>query len=216
MFISDRMTRDVITVTEDATIEQAARTLADGRFHQLPVVRDGDRLVGIATDRDLRNVHGERERSGPVRRIMTARPVTVSPGEPLEEALLLLHRHRFGSLPVVTPAVPSERDELALPRLVGIITRTDILSALIDMLGIEEPGTRLEVELPEAAPGRICDAVRAATGGGARIISLVFSGRRSARRQRLYIRLSTIDPRPAIDALAEAGYRMADPYCTLL
>ena len=103
-----------------------------------------------------------------------------------------------------------------MPRLVGIITHTDILSALIEMLGLDQPGTRIEVELPDASPGCISNALAAVGQCNVRIISMVVCDGLDGRRQRLYLRLSTIDPRPAIHALVEGGFRLADPFCKLV
>jgi acetoin utilization protein AcuB len=50
--IGDLMTKDVITVTEDTPLEEAARIMADSKVGGLPVVRDG-KLVGIITETDL-------------------------------------------------------------------------------------------------------------------------------------------------------------------
>lgn len=214
MFVSDRMTREVITVDEGETVQTAIDRLGKHRIHQLPVVRDGDRLVGMVTDRDLRSVHTDEVRLGPVSEIMSTRLVTVSPGQPLEDALLQLHRHRFGALPVARPVGGAGED--AVLRLVGIITRTDILAALIDMLGIEQVGTRLEVELPHGNVGRVSDALQIVADSNAQVISIICSGKQGSEARRLYLRLATIDPRSAIDALTEAGFTIANPTCELM
>ena len=78
------------------------------------------------------------------------------------------------------------------------------------MLGVEEPGSRLEVLLPTADCEQICGAVGAGGRGGARIVALAFSTRPGGDH-RLYVRLSTIDPRHAAEALAESGYRLVEP-----
>src|SRR3990172_6667271 len=62
-------------------------------------------------------------------------------GHPIpEDALLILHRRRFGALPVVEGR-----------KLVGIVTKADILAAFIDTLSIEGIGVRIEVILPQSA-----------------------------------------------------------------
>jgi acetoin utilization protein AcuB len=59
--------------------------------------------------------------------IMTRKLFTVTPDTPLVEAARLLHAHKIGGLPVVEGEV-----------LVGIITETDLLQALIDLLAVRE------------------------------------------------------------------------------
>jgi acetoin utilization protein AcuB len=216
MFVSDRMNRDVITIDEGETVRQAAQRMADHHVHQLPVVRQKQCLVGIVTDRDVRSAHEASKLDGPVSAIMTREPIAVWPGAPLEDALLLLYRHRFGALPVVVAAAADCCLGKGMHRLVGIISRTDILAALIEMLGIEEPGTRIEVELPEPSATAVVGAVNAVASSNTRVVSMILSGRSDTRARRLYIRLSTIDPRRAIDALREAGYLIASPACEMI
>jgi acetoin utilization protein AcuB len=210
MFIRDWMTQSVVTTQEHETVQQAGDLMAAYRIHQLPVVRGGDRLVGIVTDRDIRTAAADAAKgSQPIARIMTANPVTVGAEQPLEEAMLLLHQHRFGSLPVVAPPPTGGAGDDALPRLVGLITHTDLLAATIAMLGVEEPGSRLEVRLPDADCGQVCGALQAIGRGGARIVALALSTRPDSTR--LYVRLSTIDPRQAAESLTDAGYRLLEP-----
>ncbi|GAB4239258.1 MAG: acetoin utilization AcuB family protein [Deltaproteobacteria bacterium] len=155
MFVGPRMKRDLVTVTPGTTLEVAARLLTAHRIHHLPVVEEGDRLAGIVSDTDLRKATldgmfggADRGDSGaPVTagEIMTRNPVTLSPGDTLDDAMLVLSRERFGALPVVEEG----------NRLVGIVTKADILSALLATLDIEGVGVRFEVvlkrDLAEAA-----------------------------------------------------------------
>ena len=144
MFVGPRMKRDLVTVTPGATLEEAARLLTAHRIHHLPVVEEGNRLAGIVSDTDLRNAtldgmfggaeRGDSGRPVTVGEIMTRELVTLSPGDTLDDAMLVLTRRRIGALPVV------EGD-----RLVGIVTKADILTALLSTLDIEGLGVRIEV-----------------------------------------------------------------------
>src|SRR5512135_809187 len=55
MFVGPRMKRDLVTVTPGATLEEAARLLTAHRIHHLPVIEEGNLLVGIVSDTNLRN-----------------------------------------------------------------------------------------------------------------------------------------------------------------
>jgi acetoin utilization protein AcuB len=80
-------------------------------------------------------------RTGIVMEIMTRDVITVTPEDTIEDALLILHQKRFGALPVVEGR-----------KLVGIITKADILAAFVDTLRIEGiGGVRIEVILPRDA-----------------------------------------------------------------
>ncbi|RMG59645.1 MAG: CBS domain-containing protein [Deltaproteobacteria bacterium] len=63
MFVGRRMTKRVIAVTPDTTLREAARLLKENRIHHLPVV-EGERLVGIISDTDIRNATFEKKGEG--------------------------------------------------------------------------------------------------------------------------------------------------------
>ena len=135
--VSDFMIRQVITVTPDDNLRQAAERMRARGCRRLPVVED-DRLIGIISDRDVRLALASpfvlRERwyddklldETPVRACMALQVETISPDTPLIQAATLMRDSKIGGLPVV------EKD-----RLVGIITETDMLNALIQLLIVE-------------------------------------------------------------------------------
>jgi acetoin utilization protein AcuB len=108
--------------------------MREGGFRRLPVVEDG-RLIGIVTDRDLRRASNSplvvRERwydnflmdHIQVGACMTSEPITVAPRTLIVDAACILRDHKIGGLPVVDGH-----------RLVGIVTETDLLNYLIDLL----------------------------------------------------------------------------------
>jgi acetoin utilization protein AcuB len=139
--VSDFMTRQVITVTPDDRLHQAAERMQARGCRRLPVVED-DRLVGIISDSDVRLALASpfvmRERwyddklldETPVRACMSLQVEVVSPDTPLYCAAMLMRDNKIGGLPV------TEKD-----RLVGIITETDMLNALIQLLMVEPVST---------------------------------------------------------------------------
>jgi len=131
MDVSQWMTKSLMTIKPKDTIRQARERLAKYRVNQLPVVVD-EKLVGIVTDRDVRDAYPSSLRlfygkdvdefgdSHTVEEIMTYHVVTVTPQTSLREAGQRLRRQRFGALPVVEQG-----------KLVGIITRSDVLDAML-------------------------------------------------------------------------------------
>lgn len=108
------MILDPVTVASDDSVRRALDLMSDYRVSGLPVV-DGERLVGILTNRDVRFVQDAE--SILVRDVMTSENlVTVPMGTTLEEAKEHLHRHRIEKLLVV------DDDN----RLCGLITMKDI------------------------------------------------------------------------------------------
>jgi CBS domain-containing protein len=136
MRVRDCMTRGVVTVHPDTLVRGAAEMMRTRRLRHLPVVDRAGRLVGIVTDRDLRQFIFDplvqaRLVRGPaslealtIRDVMTWGVITVAPEMEIREAARRLHEQKIGALPVV------DRD-----RLVGILTEHDVLAAFEKILG---------------------------------------------------------------------------------
>lgn len=100
--------RRLVTAPPDATASDAAALMKEGNVGAVLVV-DGGRLVGIFTERDVvyRVIAAGRDpRATPLREVMTAQPVCVSPEETFGWALLLMHEHGFRHAPVVAEGRP--------------------------------------------------------------------------------------------------------------
>jgi acetoin utilization protein AcuB len=105
-----------------------------------------------------------------------------------------MFRRRIGALPVVEDG-----------RLVGIITETDVLGVLTEMMGATQTASRVEIEIP-ASPGILTDVIRIVEGQQVEIASLVTLPAREGARRLLILRLRTINPDPVVKALTECGY----------
>jgi acetoin utilization protein AcuB len=131
MKVSQLMTRSLITVSPDDSVEGAVRLLRQRGVRHLLVLKKG-RLVGIVSDRDIKRAL-DPERAGRkklmnlgglffllepilIREIMTRNVVTIGPELSIQEAASIMVTERFGALPVVKNDEP-----------VGIVTETDLL-----------------------------------------------------------------------------------------
>jgi CBS domain-containing membrane protein len=135
MDVSDLMSTDLVTLTEDETLTDAQRCMARGRIRHLPVVRDG-RLVGLVTHRDLlaasfsifAEVEANEQRrvfsTVPVVELMHRDVVTVSPNLGASQAARILLENKYGCLPAV-----GEGGEL-----LGIVTEADFLRLTVRLL----------------------------------------------------------------------------------
>lgn len=137
MRIAAWMKHPVVTVRPRDTARHAREVMEKHRVNQLPVVVDG-RLVGIVTDRDLRDAFPSvfelaeatgRHRSPetdpgtiPVEDVMTRDVLTLASGLFIADAARLMRRQRIGAIPIVDGG-----------RLVGILTRSDVLDALVEV-----------------------------------------------------------------------------------
>ncbi|MGA7871857.1 MAG: CBS domain-containing protein [Candidatus Binatus sp.] len=128
MIVADLMTPSPATVVPNDTLEAARKKMEAGRFRQVPVV-DQQRLVGILTDRDMRQHIGQLAHTR-VHAVMSAHPFSVHPSTPVEKAAHLLTANKIGSVPVIEDG-----------KLVGIITATDMLRALEAVLGASSEAT---------------------------------------------------------------------------
>jgi acetoin utilization protein AcuB len=193
--VRDVMATDLVTVRPDETARHAYRLMRDHRFRHLPVVERG-RLVGVLSDRDLRPVLlSPTLARARVKELMSEDVTTVALDAPVEEAASLLVVKKIGCLPVVADGA-----------LVGIVTETDLLAVLVELLGLLTQSTRLDVGVaggPDAYE-RIVEIIRGQDG---RIIS-VGAVPGSAGKTVFSVRLEPRDPRPIVDALQAAGFEV--------
>jgi acetoin utilization protein AcuB len=120
------------------------------KFRRLPIVDDG-RLVGIVTDRDLREVSASPATTlsifelnyllakMKVKDIMKRNVITISAEATIEEAALSMYEHRIGGLVVI--------DDTG--GVAGVLTETDIFKSFVDIMGLAEGKTRLTIEVEE-------------------------------------------------------------------
>jgi acetoin utilization protein AcuB len=127
MLIRHWMTKSPVTIGPGETLSEARHRMDKGNFRRLPVVESGQ-LVGIITDRDLRQHAGQLDRTR-VGAVMASPVITVSPDMLLDQAANLLVKSKVGGLPV-----------MAGRELVGIITAIDMLRAFGQVLGTSEEG----------------------------------------------------------------------------
>jgi acetoin utilization protein AcuB len=134
-FVREIMTTHLTTLNHDAKLLDAALLMRSSGFRHLPVVKDG-RLVGVVSDRDVHRAspsifsnlspdeYNRLFETTPVEKVMTHGPVTASPDTPIREIVELMVEQKFGSVVVVD----GER------RLLGIVTTTDLLRVLSQLL----------------------------------------------------------------------------------
>jgi acetoin utilization protein AcuB len=121
------MSKNPVTIGPRETLADAKREMDGGGFRRLPVLERGE-LIGIITDRDVRQHVGQLEHTR-VDAVMTKPVVTLTPHMLLDEAANLLVKHKIGGLPIVEDG-----------KLVGIITAIDMLRAFGQVLGTAEEG----------------------------------------------------------------------------
>ena len=157
MFVTEMMKTDLVAVTPETKLSEAKSLMDQGNFRHLPVVDGEGKLVGIVTDRDMRDAHPSslldeesyqqtlaRVMQHTIAEIMTKDPITIAPYYTLQDTLLIIGKKKVGALPVV--------DEEG--HLQGIMSTRDLLRAFVNIMGIEEPGTLLCI-LVDEQPGQL-------------------------------------------------------------
>jgi acetoin utilization protein AcuB len=211
LLVKDSMTREVVVLSPETTAGEALALCRERRIRHLPVLEAG-RLVGIVSDRDLRSAApglGDPARASALEKIrvsevMTRDVVTTRPDDPIEEAANRMREKRIGCLPV--------EDE----RLVGILTSSDVMEALVQLIGAHEPGSRLVASMPDR-PGALAGAAGIFGVLGINIVSAVAGSRQEPPPgeegpwRAAIFRIDTIDPTEAIETLEQAGYSVLWP-----
>lgn len=207
MLVGKRMNTNPAIVSKDFSLKQALELTKKHRIRHLPVV-DGKKLLGIVSDRDLRQasassataleIHELRYLLDRIKvsEIMTKKVITTTPDTPIEVAAKIMRDNMIGCLPVV------DKDEF-----VGLITETEILDIFLEVMGIHEPSSRLELELPDR-PGVFADITAIIKGFDINIVSVITIPHAEGENGIVIMRIKTMNPEPVVKAIQKAGYRI--------
>ena len=139
LFVEGAMTRDVATLNERDTVDQANQLLVQKRLRALPVLSADGKISGIVTMKDVTRVPNEQTTSTNVTKIMTQNVITIGPRDSLFEALRKMTTNGISQMPVV---------EQPNGKLIGIISMTDLFRAYNK--SVSESISLEEVEAPAA------------------------------------------------------------------
>ena len=196
MLVARRMSRDPISISPEASIQEAIELMKTHSIRHLPVVDGQERLVGWVSDTELRGVFiASMIEELMVGDVMIADPITVSSSDVLEQAALLISKHKIGGMPVLEDG-----------KLVGIITVVDILEAFVDIMGVLGSSSRLDVRLGDSRDAfpEVSRIIREHDG---EIISVGILSQESP--ERIYsFRIEKCDTEPLREALEEQGYEV--------
>jgi len=211
MHMRDIMTTDVITVHSDTHIIDAKRLMEANKLKRLPVLRRG-KLVGIVTKQSLDKVVPPEPNPRdllefsynisslyrtPVKDIMKKDVVTVTPDTTVEEAVWLAQKKKVGALVVVEDG-----------QVVGIATTNDFFYKILNkILGIDMPGTRLEV-VGGGEGEALEEIISCLNKSEQNITTLHIYKRRGRAKKNLVIHLDSHDVEQCIAELENKGYKV--------
>ena len=193
MPVQNWMTTDVVSVGPDTSLLKVGKLMKDHHIRRIPVVDENGQVVGIISDRDVRDASPSKATTLDMyemhyllaelkaKNIMTAKPITVKPTDTVEQAALIMLDNKVGGLPVVDDS----------GKLVGIISDHDVFKALVDITGARMGGLQFAIELPDQ-PGTarpLFDLLRA---HNARLLSVLTVSNADGNRQ-LFIRVRDLE-----------------------
>ena len=207
-YIKEKMKKNPVTIGPEASFYEARAIIRDKGIRHLPVVDKSNELVGIVTDRDIRqaapsdastlSVHELHYLLGKLKvsAFMTPKDklITITPEMIIEEAVQLMHDYKIGCLPILDGK-----------KLVGIITETDVLDFMVDIFGLRLKGTRLTVAI-EDKPGQMHGILEIFKKNNINIISIVSPSYKVDGKRVAAIRIETHSYEALVKELEKAGY----------
>jgi acetoin utilization protein AcuB len=194
MLVKNWMSKNVVTIDADDSMQDATRLLKEHGIRMLPVMKK-NKLVGIVTDRDLKKASASDATTLEihellyllskikVKEIMTKNPITVPPDYSAEETAQVLLDGKISGAPVVDHH----------GQVVGVITQTDLFRVLISLTGVGKGGTQFGFQV-EDRPGSIREVADVIREFGGRMVSILtsYEGVPDGYRK-VYIRMHSID-----------------------
>jgi len=175
MLVSKWMSKNVITIDVDDSMQEAVKLMKQRDIRMLPVLKKR-KLVGVVTDRDLKRASASDATTLDVHEllylvskikvgnIMTKDPITVPQNLTVEETAVVLLKNKISGAPVV--------DQNG--QLVGTITQTDLFRVLVSLTGVGKGGIQFAFQL-EDRPGSIKEVADVIRLYGGRMVSILTS-----------------------------------------
>lgn len=208
MIIENVMKKDVVTLTENDTIEKALQTVKDKKIRHIPIVDYEYNLIGLVTDVDLKQATPSIFRANefmedfqkPLKDIMRQEIITAHPLDFMEEIAAVFYEHNISCVPV-----------LRGQKLVGIITETDLLHTYVELTGAHLPGSQIEIKVPNR-PGVLSDITEIIKVNNVNVQSiLVYPNQDDLQTKILVFRVQTMNPMKIIENLKEKQYEVLWP-----
>lgn len=193
MLVRELMTPKPIVIAPDMPVPDALSLMRERKIHQLPVVDNKGKLVGVVTEQDLLHASASSVSTLSVwelptllakivvEMVMVKQVLTVEDDTPVEEAARLMADKGIGCLPVMSGG-----------SMVGLVTKSDLFLAFMELLGGRRPGVRIWAQTPDAkgTVAKITGAIAAVSGN---IVGLGFNEIRDAKGSRWEITLKVQD-----------------------
>lgn len=208
MLVERIMSSPVFTLRPDNTIEDAMNMMSSHSFRHIPIIDEEEKITGIISDQDIKltlpSVLSDEDPDFnlkvPISRIMRKRVNYCHPLDFVEEISLDFYHYSIGAMPVVSKN-----------KIVGIVTQKDMLNTFLELTGITEPGSIIEVNI-EDRTGVIYDIGKVFKDLNIKIISVsVYKNKEMKGYKTIVLRIQAMNPGKAIEKLKEKGFTVVDP-----
>jgi acetoin utilization protein AcuB len=208
MLVEEIMKREVITLPPNEKIETALHLLHKHRIRHIPIVNEQNEVIGIISDRDVRDASpsifaqttNPEELQKEIKTIMSTPVITVHPLDFIEDVASIFYEHSIACVPV------TENN-----KLIGIVTEKDILYTLIQLTGIHEQSSKIEIKV-ENKIGMLPKITKVIGNFHVNISSvLVYPCKDDETMKIITFRLRTLNPLPILQALKDEGFTVLWP-----
>lgn len=208
MLVEEIMSTEVITLYSSSKIKDALQLLSEHSIRHIPIVDEKDQVIGIVSDRDIRDASPSILEKEPdhsildnsVSTIMSSPVITVHPLDFIEDIASIFYEHEIACVPVTQEN-----------KLVGIVTEKDLLYTLIQLTGIHEQSSQIEIKVPNRV-GILPEVTKIISDRKTNISSVfVYPSKEDLREKIIVLRIQTMNPMPLINDLKEKGYHVLWP-----
>ena len=208
MIVEEIMKTEVATLFPTNTIADAMELMDAKRIRHIPIINEENQLVGLVTVAKIReatpsifhaNEHPE-DLKKTLDTIMENNVITGHPLDFVEEAAGLFYEHKISCMPIINDK-----------KLIGIITETDLLRTMVELTGVHQPGSQIEIKVRNIS-GMLSDIATIIRNRKANILSvLVYPDKVDEQNKIIVIRVQLMNPTGLIQDLKEAGHQVLWP-----
>ncbi len=208
MIVEQMMNTNILTLQPTHSIKDAINLLLENKIRHLPITNKEGQVVGVLSDRDIKdatpsNLIDNQQHdiyATPIEEIMTKNPLIGHPLDFVEEVATIFYDQKIGCLPIVSSG-----------KLVGIITETDLLYKYIELTGAHQPGSQIEVRVPNK-PGILFEVSKVFHDHQSNVLSvLVYPDLQNDENKILVFRVKTMNPLGIIEDIRKEGFDVLWP-----
>lgn len=207
MLVERIMTSPVETLHVNDTIHDAMNMMSLLSIRHIPIVGDDGNLAGIISDKDVNlalpsiaSSDAELSLDLEVNKIMRQQVTTCHPLDFVEEIAKDFYHFAIGAIPVMRGK-----------KIVGIVTQKDMLNTFLELTGIKEPGSIIEIKIKDRM-GVIFEIGKVFKDLNIKIVSIsIYPDSDKKDYKIIVLRIDAMNPLIAIEKLKESGFKVLDP-----